>query len=493
MNQIVHASAGKTDIPLYVDLDGTLVKTDIAQELLVRAFRFPEALKAGLSAVPKGISPLKHALAHHVPLDAKRLPYRPGVLDHIAAARAAGRRVVLATAADQRVAEQVAEHLQIFDAVLASTPKLNLKSEAKLAAIKADARAHSDSEAFEYLGDSRADLVIWEAATLRGFAQMPNGAEPLAKDSGQVSLMLPSDGGLARPLIKAMRPHQWSKNVLVFLPLLFAHLYFVPGSLILSLVAFMAFSLCASAVYLVNDLLDIEADRAHATKHLRPFASGRIRPLHGCVVAAVLFLAALALGFGGAGPWFGVVLVLYILMTNIYSFWLKSHSTIDVVILALLYTTRIVAGAAALKVVPSPWILTFSLFFFLSLAYMKRYIELCDVESDDQLPARGYWSSDLNVIRTFGISNAALSLLTLAEYVSAPEIQGRYQSPGLLWIMIPMMMFWSYRTWLKATRGQVGGDPVVFALKDRVSRATGVAVLMVVILANQVNLGWMLP
>lgn len=493
MNHIVHASAAHPDMPLYVDLDGTLVSTDIAQELLVRAFRSPLALKSGLVAVPQGIGALKHALAETVSFDAARLPYRPEILAHIKAARDAGRRVVLATAADQLVADQVAAHLKLFDAVMASTPQNNLKGQAKLAAIEADAKAHSETGEFEYLGDSGADLPVWQASTLRGFAKVPQRAGKLVQDTSHVSLVLPPASTILWPLLRAMRPHQWAKNMLVFLPLLFAHLYFSAASLVSVSIAFVAFSLCASAVYLINDLLDIEADRAHDSKHKRPFAAGLILPLHGCIAAAGLFIAALVLGFAGAGPWFGAVLILYIVTTNIYSFWLKSHSTIDVVILALLYTVRIVAGAAALRVVPSPWILTFSLFFFLSLAYMKRFIELSKVAEDDQLPARGYWASDLSVIRTFGIANAALSLLTLAEYVSAPEIQARYLSPGLLWLMIPMMMFWSYRSWLKATRGQVGEDPVVFALKDRVSRVTGLMVLSVVVIAHSVDLHWMLP
>ncbi|WP_323786434.1 UbiA family prenyltransferase [Thalassovita sp.] len=489
MRDIVKSHSERQNVPLFVDMDGTLLRTDVAQELLVRSFKSPAAIMAVMSgAVKSGVTGVKRALADHVEFRADLLPYDPAVLAYVKAARRAGRRVVLATAADSKVAQDVAEFTGLFDDIIASVPGRNMKGAAKLAAIR-DAAGQGG---FEYLGDSAADLPIWQDADWRGFAHVPVQARALA--SGDAVTLLPVDKAAPRSaLLRAMRPHQWTKNLLLFLPLLFAHLYTDPVSLMRAVLGFAAFSLCASAVYLINDMLDVDADRAHPTKCKRPFAAGQLRPRSGVFAALGLLLAGLVIAFALVGPLFGLVLVLYVALTKAYSFWLKAYSTIDVVVLSVLYTIRIVAGAAAILVVPSPWILTFSLFFFLSLAYMKRYIELARVTSAGRLPSRNYYAGDLNIVQTFGIANAALSLLTMAEYISSNDVQDRYQAPGLLWLMLPVMMFWTYRSWMWANRDKIGDDPVAFALKDRISRVSGLIVLAIVLLARNINLDWMLP
>jgi 4-hydroxybenzoate polyprenyltransferase/phosphoserine phosphatase len=486
-------------VPLYVDLDHTLVRTDIAQEMLIRACRQPNTLwSAARAHLAQGPAALKARLAQEVEIAVEHLPYNQAVLEHIKQARESGRRVVLATAADHDVADRVAEHLGLFDHVLASCADHNMKSQAKLAAIEADLRAHGNTEGFEYLGDSRADLPIWQTASLRGFAAVPQRADHWQAEA----TLWPTQGARSLrdylPALKrAMRPHQWAKNVLLFVPLLFAHLYSDAASVALALLGFVAFSLCASSIYLINDLLDVEADRAHATKRSRPFAAGDMPPAFGVGAALALLVLSLTLAACLSGPFLAVMLA-YVALTNAYSLWLKQFSTIDVVILALLYTVRIIAGAAAIAVLPSPWLLTFSLFFFLSLAYMKRYIELsrlvAKLQGDtdpltDRLPVRNYYAGDLTIVQIFGIANGALSLLTLAEYVSSEMVQKHYLTPGFLWLMLPVMMFWTYRAWMWANRDQIGDDPVAFALRDRISHIAVLVLLLIVALARYVDLG----
>ncbi|THD71588.1 UbiA family prenyltransferase [Thalassobius vesicularis] len=489
MTQTAQTSLPSADVPLFVDLDGTLIRTDVAEEMLVRGMRSAKAMRQALAAYrADGLGGLKRALSREVGFRADLLPYDPHVMDYIRTARAAGRQVILATAADRDVAEEVAAYTGLFDAILASDPGSNLKGEAKLAAI----RAMAGNGPFEYLGDSTADLPIWQAAPWRGFARIPQAAQALATPDhttlrpGTRPAMLPA-------LRRAMRPHQWAKNVLVLAPLLFTHLYGDPVSILRALLAFAVFSICASSVYLLNDVLDIEADRAHPTKKTRPFAAGDLLPRHGVIGSVGLLAIALGLAFGVLGPAFGVTMLAYFGLTTAYSFVLKTYSTVDVVALALLYTLRIIAGAVALHTFPSPWLLTFSMFFFLSLAYLKRYIELSKATGTQRLAARNYWASDLTVVQTFGIANGALSLLTLAEYVTSAEVIARYETPGILWLMIPVMMFWTYRAWMWANRGMIGDDPVVFASKDRISRITGLVVLCIFIAARYLSIPWMTP
>jgi 4-hydroxybenzoate polyprenyltransferase len=218
-----------------------------------------------------------------------------------------------------------------------------------------------------------------------------------------------------------------------------------------------------------------------------------LRLFTGLAASAGLFTLALILG-ALIGPLFLAILITYVIMTKAYSLWLKQYSTIDVVVLALLYTVRIIAGAAAIMVMPSPWLLTFSLFFFLSLAYMKRYIELsrliaAEAQADERLPARNYYSGDITVVQTFGIANGALSLLTLAEYVNSETVKERYLTPEFLWLLLPVMMFWTYRSWMWANRDQIGDDPVVFALRDQISRISVWAMLAIVLVARYVDVG----
>lgn len=480
------SSAPGAENPLYVDLDGTLIRTDAAQELLIESLkvpsRWPGIVRAGRQ---DGRSGIKHALWDETRFRPELLPYNDDVLAYMRQARDQGRRVMLATAADRRAAEAVAAHLGLFDGVLASEPGRNLKGGAKLAAIEADA----GGAAFEYLGDNRADIPIWNRAGWAGFVAPSGAVEEARHRSGtRATLVSHSERSLPRGLWKAMRPHQWSKNVLVFVPLLLSHQYGHPGALLAAAMAFVCVSILASSVYLANDLVDIEADRRHRSKRNRPFASGAVLPVEGAGAALGLAALALLLAFLTLPAKFGAILLVYLAMTTAYSFVLKRFSTIDTIVLGMLYTLRIVAGAAACGIAVSSWLLTFSLFFFVSLAYLKRAIELDRVEETTKLPSRNYWGAELATVRAFGIANAAAAMLTLAQYMSSATASQTYGAADLLWLVLPLMMFWIYRTWMWACRGKIGDDPVIFAVTDRISQLTFAATILLVIAARYLTM-----
>ena len=490
MPPTVSASGPDHECDLFVDLDGTLIAGDIAEESLARAARSgPDFLEALRAYTAGGLADLKHALAQSTPPDVSNLPYRDEVLTYIRKAREDGRRVILATASDKAVARAVADHLGLFDEVIASEPGRNLKGAEKLKAIEAVATGP-----FEYIGDSDADLPIWEAARYSGFvAPSAAGKRLMSQIPSSVTLHVDRKMTPWRALLKAMRPHQWAKNILVFVPILFAHEYSYLPVVGAGLLAFLCFGLCASGVYLLNDIIDIQADRIHLTKRNRPFAAGDLSIRRGLLASGVLLCGSIVIAAMFLNILFSAVLIGYMLFTTAYTFILKRYSTADVVALSLLYTVRILAGAAATELAPSPWLLSYSLFFFLSLAYMKRYIELAAIDTDagdEKLPSRNYYASEINLVLTFGISNGALSVLTLAQYVNSAAVTQSYATPYLLWLIVPIMMFWTYRSWTWASQGKIGDDPVVFALEDPISRICVLIILAIILTAHSVDIPW---
>lgn len=490
MAEIVSQSSSTDTMDLFVDLDGTLIAGDIAAESLAHSVRHITAILSAIRAFSSGgRAEMKRALAEHTAPDVATLPYRHEVLDYIQTAREQGRRVILATAADVTIARQVADHLGLFDVVIGSEPGRNLKGAAKLDAIRDMARGP-----FEYIGDSSADVPIWQAAAKSGFVNPSRGAlHQMGRRPEAVTLHVEKQVSVLGALIKAMRPHQWAKNILVFVPILFAHEYVYADVMLAGLLAFICFSLCASGVYLVNDMADIQADRRHATKFSRPFAAGHLSIKQGIFAATTLIGGSILMAFLLVNTLFGLVLAGYAILTTAYTFCLKRFSTVDVVALSLLYTVRILAGSAATLLAPSPWLLSYSLFFFLSLAYMKRYIELDQMEAsrlDERLPSRNYYASEVQLVMTFGIANGALSILTLAQYVNSTSVNIAYATPYLLWLIVPIMMFWTYRSWTWASRGKIGDDPVVFALKDQISRICVVSILIIILSARIIPVEW---
>jgi len=464
---------------LVVDLDGTLMASDMLDESFwagfARDWRTP--LRALLAlAAGGGRAALKARLAGQAGPDPASLPWRPQVLALIDDWRAAGGRVVLATAADSGLAERVATHLGCFEAVHATRDGVNLKGPAKAALLDATYGAGR----YTYVGDSRADLAVWAQAG----AAVSVGAGPALRARIEAihpgSRHLAPPAGWARPALRAMRPHQWLKNLLIFLPLVAAH-RFDGATLGQAVLAFVAFSLVASSVYLLNDLMDLAADRAHPRKRARPLASGALPLRKGMAMVPVLLLGGLALA-AGLGAGFLAVVGLYYLLTVAYSLWLKRKALVDIAALATLYALRVVAGGVATGIELSVWLLAFSVFLFFALAAVKRQAELVDLKDRGLTAAsgRGYRTDDLQIVSQMALAGGFVAVLVLMLYLQEPQNQSRYSSPALLLGCCLVLLYWITRMVLLASRGQMHDDPVVFATRDRVSLGCGVIVAALV-------------
>lgn len=462
-----------TTVPLVIDLDGTLLRSDLLLETGLSFLRHrPLHLHKPLGWLGKGKAMLKEklALATHVEID--NLPYDPQVIALIEAERRNGRTVVLATASHQSLAERIAEHLQLFDQVWATTAERNLTAHRKRDLLV----EHYGEGGFDYVGNSHDDVVVWAAARKAYVVNPERGVESRARAKGNVADVIRSDQSTLKDWVKALRLHQWMKNLLIFVPLLAAHQLANPLLLWQGVLAFLFFGLCASSVYLLNDLLDLADDRHHHTKRNRPFAAGRLSIRSGVIAFPVLLLVS----FAGAAwflPWqFAGVLAGYYILTLAYSLALKRYMAIDVIALALLYTVRIIAGAAAFGLPLTFWILAFSMFMFLSLALVKRYAELWEARSKgrtEKTRGRGYYPDDLEMISSMGASSGYLAVMVLALYIHDRATMALYSHPQLIWLACPILLFWITRVWMLTHRGQMHDDPVVFAVRDRVSLVVG--------------------
>jgi len=471
--------------PLIVDLDGTLIRTDLLFEtancfLKLYPFHF---FKLFLWLF-RGKSVLKSELAERVQLDVTALPYNIDVLNWLRSEQNRGRRLVLATASHRLLAEQVALHLNLFEEVIATEGNLNLKSSAKAQALI----SRFGEAGFDYVGNDWPDLQVWAHAHTAHLVDAPPALVLNAKAQSRLGqVFIRGRPSIFWALLKAMRLHQWMKNLLVFVPLFAAHRYFDVSRDALALMAFVVFSLTASSVYLLNDLLDVQDDRHHARKRHRPFASGALSLVTGWAAwPALLVVAALLSAL--FMPWmFSLVLVVYFVLTLAYSLHLKQLAVVDVLTLAALYTLRIIAGAAAVAVPLSFWLLLFSMFIFLSLALIKRYSELKvarDAGKTGALRGRGYESDDLALVSSLGGSAGFIAVLVLALYIQDGQAAHLYAQPQLIWLVCPVMLFWISRAWLIAHRGRMHDDPIVFALKDKVSWGVGFFMLSVMALAR---------
>lgn len=465
-----------------VDLDGTLIRTDTLWEsLLLLARSRPWQLLWAMVWLVRGKAYFKDQLAARVRPDAALLPYRAEVLESLRELNAMGVTLCLTTAADRRVATEVARHLGLFDEVVASDGSVNCAGSNKLAAIRerlGDAR-------FSYWGDSRADLPLWEAAHEAGVAGPKAGLWRAVTRVSDRAHMIAPPCGLMRPLLAALRPHQWAKNLLLVLPLFLAHQWADFGKWAMALIAAAAFSAAASSVYITNDLLDIESDRQHPTKRRRPFAAGDLSVPLGLAMAGFALAGAFVLSACCLGAAFSGWLTAYLVTSTAYSLRLKKAIVIDVLVLAGLYTLRIAAGAAAVSVPLSPWLLAFAMFFFLSLALAKRYIELRGLSgaTDDLLPGRGYRSDDATLLEQIGPTSGYLAVAVFCLYIESNAVARLYRRPEFLWLACPLLLYWLTRFWLLARRRQIQYDPVAFALKDRASLAVIASTAAAVLLA----------
>ena len=459
--------------PLIVDLDGTLVATDTLHELLLElAGRQPYALPKAALALARGRAGFKAAMAEMARLDPAALPYRGEVLGLIGEAKDHGRPIVLASASHAGTVEAVAEHLGLFDAVIATDDRSNRKGAHKLEAIRDLLAERSWGGHFDYIGDDEADLPIWAEANTAYLVQACKATRSQVNPRGEVIELVPCRRHSAwYELLVAARPYQWSKNLLLAVPLVASQ--DVKGWSVcwLLVFAFIAFSLCASAVYLINDLLDLRADRLHPTKRDRPIAAGRLAPKHAVYGVAGLIVAAFALSLIALPGLFTQILAAYFVLTSAYSLYIKGKAMLDVVWLASLYTLRIIAGGAAVSILPSEWLLGFTLFTFLSLAFIKRFCELSLMLSagKEKATGRGYHTNDLQIVQMMGVGSGYLAVLIFAMYINSDAVTKIYATPKVLWLACPLLLYWMSRMWLFAQRGKLRGDPLLFALSDRTS------------------------
>ena len=462
--------------PLYVDLDGTLVHSDTLHEsVLLLLRRSPWFLLRLLWWVLAGKAAFKRRVAEHARPDPAQLPYTPALLEWLRAERAAGRTLVLATAADARVAQAVAEHLQLFDAVLASNAgaaDVNLSRHRKREAIERHAQALGHTH-YAYAGNSSADLPVWAGAHEAVAVNAPPAVLRRLLAEHPQARVFPAQPATVRQWLKAVRLSQWAKNALLFVPLLAAHRWELLVWAQVAL-AFVAFGLCASATYLINDLLDLPNDRRHAHKRHRPLAAGRIAIAPAVGAMALMFPLAYALAWAVSPGFFGV-LAFYTAVTLAYSFHWKRVALLDVLVLSGLYTLRLMAGALAADVDLSNWLLAISLFLFLGLALVKRCAELEEVLQDtavDRARGRGYHQDDLPALRTMGVASGFLTVMVLALYIDSQNGRELYAQPVWLWGAVPLLLWWIMRIWLKTGRRELHGeDPLQFALHDRFSWA----------------------
>jgi 4-hydroxybenzoate polyprenyltransferase len=472
-------------LPLCVDCDGTLLRTDLLHEAV---FRLMKQSFFSLFLLPywllRGKAYMKARLADRVAIDAALLPYNEPVVDYLRTARDEGRHVVLATASHRKFAEAVARHLGVFGEIVATDKDMNLSGSNKAGLLV----KMFGEKGFDYAGNSRTDLKVWRHAA---GAVVVNAPTSLANEAAQLCKLVqtfPSGPLRLGHYLKALRPHQWLKNVLIFLPLLAAHKITDWQLVINTVQAFLAYGLCASSVYLLNDLLDLPSDREHPRKRKRPFASGAVPISHGVLLIPLLLGGAIVMS-ASLPSLFLLVLGGYYLTTLAYSIWLKNKVLVDVITLAGLYTFRIIAGAAATAIAPSFWLLAFSMFLFLSLALVKRYSELLVVLKQNKANAsgRGYNVDDLPLLMSLGASSGFLSVLVMALYLNSPDVNTLYGHPQILWLVLPLLLYWISRIWMKTHRGEMHDDPVIFAVRDRISMYTALVVAGVIWLASNIR------
>lgn len=456
--------------PLCVDLDGTLIHSDLLIESALSLLKKnPLFIFAMLLWLTKGRANLKRQIGNRVTLDTGLLPYNRELLTWLKT-EASLRPLVLATASDALLANAVAHEINLFSSVIASDGTTNLSGANKVRRLR---ELYGDRQ-FDYVGNEHVDLKVWKYSHTAIVASSSKSLRRQVTALGIETVFLAGQDKSVYEWARALRIHQWIKNLLIFIPLLAAHRLFERDAIEATVVAFFSFGFCASGVYLLNDLLDLAADRAHCTKRNRPFAAGRLNLQAGIAAIPVLTASSIGLALVFLPTSFLWVLIIYLAVTITYSFKLKQVELVDVVTLAGLYTIRIIAGTIAIASVLSFWLLAFSVFIFLSLAILKRCIEL-DAAKERGLtdvPGRAYRPDDLSVLQPMGVASGYLGVLVLALYINSAASEALYRHPQFLWLVCPCLLYWISRAWFVAHRGKMTDDPIVFAVRDRTSQIT---------------------
>ncbi len=483
MNENARPAIDESLTPLVVDLDGTLLRTDLLYEkFALLLFSTPWILLLIPFWLLRGKAHLKREFARRTDLDVETLPVNAELLEWLRAEKARGRTLALVSASDEDVVRRVANRFgDLFDIVQGSDGSTNLAGARKLDALKARFGAH-----FTYVGDEHRDIVIWEYCRSAVLAGRDSELRTRLSPTITVAQTFPTPAASMATWARELRVQQWAKNALLFVPLLLSGKF--TDLTLFSHVAlgFLTFSLLASASYLFNDMVDLRADRMHRSKSKRPLASGAL-PLR-AALAALPVMAVVVAGLLVLLPWeFAAVAMVYLVVTLAYSYALKRMPILDLLALGFLFTVRILAGIAASETSISPWLLVFSMFFFFSLATVKRYSE-CRVmaaEGRSHLTGRGYHAADAATLMTLGIASGFCSILVFFLFLVDPlSPVSAYDRPQLLWMVCAVLAYWLGRAWLFAGRGEMHDDVVVFALKDRVSLALGVLCAILGLLAN---------
>ena len=478
---------GAQNLPLAVDLDGTLIRTDmLCESALARLRAAPLSALRWPFWLMRGKAYLKRRLSEGVAFDPAVLPYHQPLLDWLRAQRQAGRPLALCTASDRAVAQAIADHLGLFDEVIASDGATNLKGQAKADALC----ARFGPRGFDYAGNDAADFAVWRQARRAIVVNASAAVLRRARSQLDAQPVFERERAGPRTWARALRLQHWVKNVLLFAPLLAAHHWGDGAGWLKALLGFVAFGLCASAVYLGNDLLDLESDRHHLRKRKRPLAAGTLRIPQALLAAPLLLAAGAALAWQvGAG--FAAWLAVYFALTCAYSLRLKRLLLVDCLTLCILYTLRIVAGSAAARVPISFWALTFFGALFLSLALVKRYAELLAQQAAgrERAHGRGYLTDDAPVLRSLGIAAGYMAVVVLALYLNSDAVRQLYRTPELLTLAVPIVVYWVSWVWLCASRGRMHDDPLIFAFSDRASLIAG-ALFALVMAAGSIGWPW---
>lgn len=470
-------------LPLVVDLDGALLRVNPLHEgLLVLLMRRPwQLLRALRILICRGGSRMEAMGASFGMVDIENLPLRQELLAWLREQAAAGRELHLVSAADPVTVGRLAASLRLFDSCVASGGSHRLRGSAK-----ADYLTRRFSDGFSYVGGRAQEPAVWESASAAVLAGAPPAARRrIQRLNKPIEAEFPAPGVRAAPWLKQLRLHQWSKNLLVFLPLLLGHRFTDVQGWVSALLAFAGMSLVASATYVVNDLSDLADDRRHISKRNRPLAAGTIAAPAAAAVALLMLAAGFGLAFA-TGPEAGLTLACYLALTLAYSFRLKRVALLDTAVIGSLFTLRIVLGAVAARTPLSPWLLAFSAMLFFSLAMAKRHAEITKAArsaATAKIAGRGYEAGDVLLTLVYGISSGVASLVISMLYITNGVATVLYGNPSWLWAVPLLLYLWQMRVWLYAHRGTLDDDPIVFALKDRASLLLGAGCLLALYLA----------
>lgn len=482
---MMQTSPGPITLPsIIVKNEGVLVKTDIYWESLYILVKVKPLCMLYLPFwLIRGFAYLREQLISRALPNEKYLPYNQELLGYLHQQKKMGRELYLATSSSPEIGSRIASHLGLFKAVVDIQELL----EAAEVSSTGDLPGGRESSSFVYVCHDEDEIPNGLNNRLAGVVLVDSSnikhRSTYKKHKIEKMITAPRPGWIE--YARAIRIHQWIKNLLVFVPLITAHQITDTALLFRATLAFIAFCLCASGVYLLNDLFDIEADRKHPKKSGRPLAAGKIAVKTASLLVPLFTLLAILIG-AFLGITFVSILLVYLVITVLYTIWLKRVVLVDVVLLAALYTIRIFAGGAAVAIMPSFWLLSFSMFIFFSLALMKRSSDLYQARTSEQdiMEGRGYVAADARIVQDMGTASGYMSVLVMALYINSEDVQLLYSRPWVLWFICPLLLYWVSRVWVCVSRGMMQEDPILFTIKDWVSYAVAVAACFILWLAS---------